>query len=239
MPKDIFEDVVRPSIRLGSGAWYTVPVSVVAHAAIAAALVVVPLMATDVLPTPLKVREILITSPPPPTPPPPPAARPATQPTTRTETSDRIVITQPSVGIVPEAAPPPIPGTPGGTAEGVPHGMPGSTGPITVMPPPPPPVIRTEPVRPGGHVKRPAKINDVRPIYPQIAVANRVEGLVMIEAIIGTDGSVKEARVIKSVPLLDRAAVDAVMQWKFTPTLLNGVPVPVIMTVTVNFTLRN
>ena len=238
VPKDIFGDVVRPSVRLGSRAWYTVPLSIAVHAAIVTVLVVVPLMAADALPAPSTVLEIVVTSPPPPAPPPPAAVRPATQPTTRTETNERIVITQPSAGIVPEAAPPPIPGTPGGTAEGVSNGIPGSTAPITVVPPPPPPAVRTEPVRPGGHVKRPAKIKDVRPTYPQIALTNRVEGLVMIEAIIGTDGSVKEARVIKSVPLLDHAAVDAVMQWKFTPTLLNGVPVPVIMTVTVNFTLQ-
>jgi protein TonB len=61
---------------------------------------------------------------------------------------------------------------------------------------------------------------------------------VIIEAIIGPDGRVQEAKVLRSIPLLDAAALDAVRQWQFTPTLLNGVPVPVIMTVTVNFTLQ-
>jgi protein TonB len=65
-----------------------------------------------------------------------------------------------------------------------------------------------------------------------------VEGIVIIEATIGADGQVINARILRSVPLLDQAAIDAVRQWQFTPTLLNGVPVPVIMTVTVNFTLK-
>jgi protein TonB len=65
-----------------------------------------------------------------------------------------------------------------------------------------------------------------------------VQGIVIIEATIGTDGRVTNARVLKSIPLLDQAALDAVKQWQYTPTMLNNVPVPVIMTVTVNFTLQ-
>jgi len=73
---------------------------------------------------------------------------------------------------------------------------------------------------------------------PAIAQSARVSGIVIIEATIGKDGSVTEAHVIRSIALLDQAALDAVKQWKYTPTTLNGVPVPVIMTVTVNFTLQ-
>jgi protein TonB len=65
-----------------------------------------------------------------------------------------------------------------------------------------------------------------------------VQGVVIIEATIGADGKVKEAKVLRGQPLLDQAALDAVKQWVFSPTLLNNVPVPVIMTVTVNFTLQ-
>ena len=101
--------------------------------------------------------------------------------------------------------------------------------------PPPPPQA---PVRVGGNIKDPKKIKDVQPVYPPIAQSARVQGIVIIEATIGKDGSVKDAKVLRSVPLLDQAALDAVRQWKFTPTLLNGVPVAVIMTVTVNFTLQ-
>ena len=101
-------------------------------------------------------------------------------------------------------------------------------------PPPPPPA----PVRVGGNIKPPTKTRDVKPTYPPIAQSARVQGVVIIEATIGPEGSVQEAKVLRSIPLLDAAALDAVKQWVFTPTLLNGQPVPVIMTVTVNFTLQ-
>jgi protein TonB len=93
-------------------------------------------------------------------------------------------------------------------------------------------------VRVGGSVKPPLKIRDVRPVYPPIAQQSRVSGVVIIEARIDAEGNVTDARVIRPVALLSEAAQDAVMQWKFTPTFLNGVAVPVIMTVTVNFSLE-
>ena len=93
-------------------------------------------------------------------------------------------------------------------------------------------------MRVGGNIKTPTKVKDVKPVYPPIAQSARVQGVVIIEATIGADGGVQNARVLRSIPLLDAAALDAVKQWQFTPTLLNGVPVPVIMTVTVQFTLQ-
>lgn len=93
-------------------------------------------------------------------------------------------------------------------------------------------------VRVGGNIKPPTKIRDVRPVYPAEAQAARVMGVVIVEARIEPDGTVGNARVLRSVPLLDQAALDAVMQWRFVPTLLNGQAVPVVMTVTVNFTLQ-
>jgi protein TonB len=118
---------------------------------------------------------------------------------------------------------------PGGIVGGVVGGLPEAPPP----PPPPPPA----PVRVGGAIKPPVKTKHVAPQYPPIAQSARVQGVVIIEATIGPTGSVQDARVLRSIPLLDAAALDAVRQWQFTPTLLNGVPVPVIMTVTVQFTL--
>jgi len=92
------------------------------------------------------------------------------------------------------------------------------------------------PVRVGGRIKAPTKIKDVKPVYPAIAQSARVAGMVTIEATIGFDGKVVDAKVVRSSPLLDQAALDAVRQWEYTPTLLNGVPVSVLVTVTVNFT---
>ena len=95
-----------------------------------------------------------------------------------------------------------------------------------------------EPVRVGGNISPPTKTRDVSPVYPEVARAARVEGVVILEATIGLTGTVTDVNVLRSVRLLDEAAVAAVRQWQYTPTLLNGVPVPVIMTVTVNFSLR-
>jgi protein TonB len=81
-------------------------------------------------------------------------------------------------------------------------------------------------------------VRNVNPIYPQEAQAAGVSGVVILEARIDADGSVSRTRILKSIPMLDDAAAAAVLQWEFTPTLLNGVPSPVVMTVTVNFTLQ-
>ena len=78
----------------------------------------------------------------------------------------------------------------------------------------------------------------VQPEYPEIARSANVDGTVMVQALVGKDGKVKDTKVVKSIAMLDASAVAAVKQWVFSPTLLNGVPVPVIMTVTVNFTLQ-
>jgi TonB family protein len=97
--------------------------------------------------------------------------------------------------------------------------------------------LAQDPVRTGGNVKAPERIKYVAPVYPQIAQSAQVSGVVIMELVVGTDGSPVEAKILKSIPLLDQAAIDAVRQWRYTPTTLNGVPVPVIMTVTVNFAL--
>ena len=93
------------------------------------------------------------------------------------------------------------------------------------------------PVRVGGNIPVPTKIRDVKPAYPADAQGSGVQGIVIIEATIDPAGKVSDARVVRSIPLLDKAAIDAVRQWEYTPTLVGGRPVPVIMTVTVNFTI--
>jgi len=94
---------------------------------------------------------------------------------------------------------------------------------------------RAAAVKVGGAIRPPTKVKDVTPVYPEIAKAARVSGPVVIEATIGADGKVIDTKVVRSIPLLDQAAIDAVQQWEYTPPLLNGAPVPVLMTVTINF----
>jgi protein TonB len=94
-------------------------------------------------------------------------------------------------------------------------------------------------VRVGGNIQTPTKVKDVRPMYPADAQAAKIQGVVIIEATINADGRVSDAKILRSIPMLDDAALAAVREWEFTPTYLNGAAVPVIMTVTVNFTLQN
>ncbi len=79
---------------------------------------------------------------------------------------------------------------------------------------------------------------DVAPVYPTIAINARKEGTVILEVVIDESGAVSRMRVLRSEPLLDEAAMAAVKRWRYTPTLLNNVPIPILMTVTVRFTLQ-
>ena len=92
-------------------------------------------------------------------------------------------------------------------------------------------------VRVGSVILTPKKTKSVNPVYPPEAITQRVQGVVILEVFIGVDGKITEARVLRSIPLLDKAAVDAVLQWEYAPTQLNGVTIPVITTVTVVFNL--
>ncbi len=94
------------------------------------------------------------------------------------------------------------------------------------------------PLRAGSVVKEPRKLKHVEATYPRPAVLARVEGLVVLECTIDVTGHVSDVRVLRGVPALDEAALAAVKQWAYAPTLLDGVPVPVIMTVTVSFNLK-
>jgi len=99
-------------------------------------------------------------------------------------------------------------------------------------------LARLQPVRVGGNIRQPTKVADTRPVYPEAAQSARVQGVVIIEAVIDESGAIANARVMRSIPMLDQAALAAVSRWRFTSTDLNGRPVGVIMTVTVNFTLQ-
>jgi protein TonB len=89
----------------------------------------------------------------------------------------------------------------------------------------------------GGKISEPRKLRNIPPVYPEVAKAARIQGVVVLEATIDPAGRVDNVRVLRGIPMLNEAAMDAVKKWVYSPTLLNGTPVPVIMTVTVNFTL--
>ncbi len=238
MPQELLRDVLRTGDASGRARrrWSILPLSIAAHAAAVSVMLIAPLAAEVELPpisSPLKAVTIVKTVMPP-SPPPP-----------RTDTAPRL-----NPSIAPLAAPdtitkesPPEAGVPG------PAGPPGGIGvdpwsPVlsevgthNAVPTPPPPPPPDKPVRVGQGIREPQKILHVPPEYPQLAVLSRVEGTVVLEAVLDETGKVDRVRVLTSVPLLDAAAIRAVQRWRYTPTLLNGVPVQVLMTITVKFTL--
>ena len=220
--------------------WSSLPVSVAAHVAAFLAFLIIPLAADVDLPPIARVPGKLIFMPAAAVPQmivvPPRSRHPQVQPDTRApvRASDRILPEVPlsSLG-------PPIDGAlvaDIGVEVGAPQVGFGDGSTPRIEPPPPPPPQR--PLRVGGIIKEPRKLATVAPIYPAIARAARVQGLVVLEAVIDEGGAVTLVRVIKSVPLLDAAAVQAVRQWRYTPTLLNGMPVSVLMTISINFVLE-
>jgi len=116
---------------------------------------------------------------------------------------------------------------------------------VTPPTPPPPPLpappsepVDVAPIRRGGGVQQANLIYRVNPVYPELAKLTRVQGIVVMEAIISKEGAIESLRVVTGNPLLDRAAVDAVKQWRYRPTFLNGEPIEVITTITVTFSLH-
>lgn len=147
------------------------------------------------------------------------------------------------------------PAGPQGNETGVVGSIPGMSEPSAVIRsiietahraavPPPAPVAERPVERPpqrivmGGNVLSGRLLRSVTPVYPAIARQVRVQGMVRIAAVIGTDGRIRELRVVSGHPLLIQPALDAVRQWVYQPTLLNGVPVEVDSTIDVTFTLQ-
>jgi protein TonB len=127
-------------------------------------------------------------------------------------------------------------GVVGGVTEGIVGGVAGGTGTKSSASGSSGPIV----MRAGtGGMKLPRKIKDVKPVYPAGALPMRAQGAVLIEATIGADGRVLETKLLHSVnALLDEAALDAVRQWLYEPTVLNGMPVAVVITVVVNYALQ-
>jgi len=215
---------------------WTLAVSVFAHAAIVAAILVAPIFATADLPDPRRPLTFEAITP----------LETPVVPAPRSQSAAPATATRPIPMTPPTELPPvdtpqietpaPLPGVCDSCGvAGLPIGD--STAGHDVIAPPPPIPARKEPVPVGGVIRPPTRIVYVEPVYPQIALAARVQGIVILQAVIDEQGSVRELRVLRGHPLLDAAAMQAVAKWQFTPTLLNGTTVPVVMTVTVSFML--
>jgi periplasmic protein TonB len=133
-------------------------------------------------------------------------------------------------------------GVPGGTPSGVIGGIIGGL-PSAAPPPPPPPPAKVEKpptpsrIRVGGNVQQASLLRQPKPTYPPLAKQARIQGTVRFEAVIAKDGTIQNLRVLSGHPLLIQSATDAVKQWVYKPTQLNGEPVEVVTTIDVNFTL--
>jgi protein TonB len=241
MPQELLRDVLRTGDSTGRSQrrMWLLPLSIGAHAVALAAIVIIPLAADVDLPTPasaLRMMHVLPVAVPPVPPPPRPEPRHHTEvrrSVAPINAPNRIAVELPQVASTLSDGPA---GPAISTGFGDTSGVVGSLVGVSEPPVPPPPVVR-EPVRPGGAIREPRKLVHVAPDYPQIARLARVEGTVVLEAVLDERGRVERVRVLSSTPLLDEAAMSAVRQWRYTPTLLNGVPVPVLMTITIRFTL--
>jgi protein TonB len=239
----MFEDsLLEYGGRLKTRKPMTVVASFVVQTVVVGIMILIPLIYTEALPR-HQLMTFLMAPPPPPPPPPPPAAAPKVRVIQR-------VVQQPQEMVQPRAIPKevaiikedplPPPGPVGGVVGGVAGGIPGGSvggvlgGIIAAPPPPPPPQER---IRVGGQVQSAKIVSQPRPVYPPLARQARIQGTVRLEAVISKEGSVEELKVISGHPLLIQSALAAVQQWRYEPTLLNGVPVEVITTIDVNFTL--
>jgi protein TonB len=238
-------ELLRDVLRTGDASgrmrrrWLLFPISVAVHATAAVAYLIIPLAAAVELPpaappnssrhwvmpiatpheTPAVVRKAVVA---------PNAAPAEAPPRLAPEVSTGPNLPSPEGAI---AGPP-------GVSVGVPDAL-SDVG--TTLPPAPPPIVAAKPpgpVRIGGDVRAPQRLVATPPVYPPVAIAAHIEGRVVLEALIDEQGRVDQVKVLRSVALLDAAAMDAVRSWRYTPTTLNGVPVAVLMTVTVTFTLQ-
>ncbi len=238
MPRDIFAGTFERKATAPKSGW-TIAGSFVAHVVLLGALVVVPLVsALDSYV--VEARNFVLIAPPPPSIPATPVAPPQSAAPPPSDIRN-IAPSHPPQGTVirdfsPVVANPGPPGAPPiADARAYVLGPGGGDG--IVLPPPPPPVV-PKPIRPGGDVSPPKRLTHVDPIYPPIAVAAKIDGMVILEATIDETGVVRDVKVLRSIPMLDQAAIDAVKRWRYTPTKLNGVPVPILLTVTVTFSVR-
>ena len=238
MPGDLFAHTLAKP-RPTKSRW-TIAGSLVAHLALIVALVVVPVVSTvdgpDIV---SRLEAFVVAMPPPPTPPAP--SRPAPPPDVKTPTTNpNMPPVAPPEGIRPEttitSAAPGVPGAESFATSSRGDAQFLATSTMRLDPPPSP--RPRDPVRPGGAIQEPRRIAYVPPIYPDIARQARIEGTVIVEAVIDETGAVRDVKVLRSIAMLDRAAVEAVSKWRYTATRLNGVAVPILMTVSVTFSLR-
>jgi len=241
----MFEEMVvsSPKGKKTNKPW-TVVLSMAVQVFVLSILILIPLIYTEALPKTL-MSSILLAPPPPPPPPPPPAAVQVVKvkPVHLMEAGKLVApkVIPKDLKVIKEEAEPDIGagmvggvpgGVAGGSSGGVLGGVIGGAGNA-----PPPPKATAKRVTVGGNVQAARLVNRVQPIYPPLARQTRISGTVKLHAIIGKNGAVEQLQVVSGHPLLVQSALDAVRQWRYQPTLLNGDPVEVDTEIDVIFSL--
>jgi periplasmic protein TonB len=234
-------------MKTPSRAW-KVFLSFVGHSVALAIIIVIPLLYTHSMDL-SQFRSTFLVGPPPAPPPPAPHMRPR-HPVFHLRDAKLYaprVIPKQIAQIKNEPPPSPAPfsgvlggvpgGLPGGQLGGVLGGILGLESHQLASPPPPKPAPHHGPYRVGGNIQAPRLTREVQPIYPPLAKETRISGKVTIDCVIDEHGDITQMKVVSGHPLLVTAALQAVEEWKYQPTLLNGQPISVDMEVTVNFSL--
>jgi protein TonB len=246
--------LVYSAAKTGDWKRATLPLAYIFEAVLVGAMALVPLIYTEALPKAVWTEVLGVALPLPPPPPPSSLGSQALRRATRGVSSDEILKAPPVIPpkiaqIRDEPLPPPqLPGTFVGVPGGIYDGQSGAVlDPVmqnilrnAAPQPPPPQTFKIAPprrIRVGGNVIPPSPIYQPKPEYPQLARMTRTEGAVEFEAVIGKDGTIEELKVLRGHPLLVKAALEAVRQWRYQPTLLNGEPIEVVTEITVSFKL--
>lgn len=232
-----------------TGEWKraTLPIAYIIEVIGIGVMVLIPLIYTQALPK-TQLMSFLNVPPPPPPPPPPPAKAPPriqVHPVTMAQLMKAPTVIPKTIAKIKDQPITQSTGVVGGVVGGVPGGQAGGVlggiiGGVSAAPPPPPPPPKTpQRIRVGGQVEAAKLIYKPTPEYPPLAKMARIQGTVKLEAVIAKDGTIQDLKVLSGHPLLVKAALNAVKQWRYQPTLLNGEPVEVVTEIDVNFTLSD
>ena len=244
----MFDDLVLSGVKKKkTQSGWTIFLSTLLQISILGIMILIPLIYTEALPKAM-LATMLVAPPPPPPPPPPPQVQQVQviRKVARIINQGKMLaptVIPKDVKMIKEEDLPPDTGFVG-VAGGVPGGIPGGSaggvfGGMLGGAAPPPPKATPKRVSVGGQVQAAKLINQVRPIYPPLAKQARISGTVRLHALIGKDGTVQQLEMQSGHPLLVQAALDAVRQWRYQPTLLNGEPVEVETFIEVVFTLSS
>lgn len=243
----MFEDsLLESGNRLKKRSPWATVFSFVFQIGLLCVLILIPLIYTEALPK-QQLMTFLVAPPPPPPPPPPPAAAPIVKQVKIQTELDNGQLRTPTaipkkIAIIREDETPP-PSAGAGVVGGVPGGVPGGQmggvigGIISSTPVAVPKVATPQRIRVSQGVTEGLLLRKVQPAYPPLARSARIQGQVVLQAVIGKDGTIQNLRAISGHPMLTPAAIDAVKQWRYKPYFLNGEPVEVDTQITVNFTL--